>query len=180
MVRVCFLMLSVLFPATAAFGQTPSSDSQTLQALLAEVRQLRQDLQNVTAVTQKSQILLYRLQAQEAATAHASQRLDDARAKLAESQANRKSVAAQLKQFEELQHVENSPNKRGVESAIPHLKIRLETLVDEEQQRQTRQIEAEEQLRSEQAKVSALQYQLEQLESSLKPSDARPPAGTPH
>ena len=42
--RVPFLTLGLLLIPGSAFGQTASSDSQTLQALLHEVRQLRQDL----------------------------------------------------------------------------------------------------------------------------------------
>jgi len=64
--------------STACFGQTTPGDSQTLQALLSEVRQLRQDLQTTTIAAQRAQILLYRLQGQEAAVARASQRIDEA------------------------------------------------------------------------------------------------------
>ncbi|HXN25413.1 MAG TPA: hypothetical protein VOA41_21995 [Candidatus Dormibacteraeota bacterium] len=181
MARFCFLISGFLLASTAALGQTPSTDSQTLQALLAEVHQLRQDLQTTTVVAQRAQILLYRLQAQEAATAHASQRLDDARSRLTEAQSNRKNLTAQIKHFEDLQsRTENPAERKSMENAIPSFKSRLETAGDEEQQRQTRQIEAEEQLRSEQAKLSAFQYQLEQLENTLKASDARPLVSTPH
>src|SRR5437660_9709664 len=48
-----------------------TTDSPTLQALLAEVRQLRKDLQT-TAAGQTAQILLYRLQTQEASGANVS------------------------------------------------------------------------------------------------------------
>jgi chromosome segregation ATPase len=180
MARFWFLISGFLLAATAAFGQTPSADSQTLQALLAEVHQLRQDLQTTTVIAQRAHILLYRLQAQETATARATQRADDARLKLSETQSNRKTLAAQIKQFEDMQrYTENSAGRKDMESALPHLKSRLETLGDEEQQRQTRQIEAEEQLRTEQAKLSALQYQLDQLENTLKAPDTRPAVSTP-
>jgi hypothetical protein len=43
---------------TPCFGQTTPSESQTLQALLWEVRQLRQDLQTTTIAVQRAQILL--------------------------------------------------------------------------------------------------------------------------
>src|SRR5258708_29002378 len=84
--RSSLLVLSLLLSSTACFGQTTPGDSQTLQALLLEVRQLRQDLQTTTIAGQRAQILIYRLQGQEAAVTRAAQRLDEAREKLARIQ----------------------------------------------------------------------------------------------
>jgi hypothetical protein len=72
MFRMSFLPLVFLVVSTPALGQTnskDSKDSQTLQALLMEVRQLRQDLEATALVTHKLQILLYRLQIQNATVA---------------------------------------------------------------------------------------------------------------
>src|SRR5438034_11662416 len=100
--RTCLLILGLLLIATPVLGQSASTDSQTLQALLAEVRQLHHDLQTTTIAAQRSQILLYRLQGQEAIVARASQRLDDARARLTEVQSNRTKLTADIKKYEEL------------------------------------------------------------------------------
>jgi len=67
--RSCLLIPVLLLISAPVFGQSTSTDSQTLQALLAEVRQLRHDLQTTTIAAQRAQILLYRLQGQEAAVA---------------------------------------------------------------------------------------------------------------
>jgi hypothetical protein len=61
----------LLFSATC-FAQTTTNDSQTLQALLSEVRQMRQDLRTTTIAAQRSQILIYRLHGQEARVARVS------------------------------------------------------------------------------------------------------------
>ncbi len=178
--RSSFLILGLLLIPTAAFGQTASTDSQTLQALLAEVRQLRQDLQTATAAAQRAQILLYRLQAQEAGVARALQRLEDARSKLAETQSSRKSMAAQIKQYEEIQsRTENPKERKDIEDLLPRLKAKLEMWGNEEQQRQTKEIEAEEQLRMEQAKLSGLQDQLDRLEKALE-NFGQQPGSRPH
>jgi hypothetical protein len=51
--RSClFIPVLMLVPAPV-FGQSTSTDSQTLQALLAEVRQLRHDLQTTTIAAQR-------------------------------------------------------------------------------------------------------------------------------
>jgi hypothetical protein len=66
------LVLGFLSFSTTCFGQTTTGDSQTLQALLSEIRLLRQDLQTTTIAAQRAQILIYRLQGQEAAVASLS------------------------------------------------------------------------------------------------------------
>jgi hypothetical protein len=79
-------------------GQSAPGDSQTLQAVLSEVRQPRVELRTMTIAAQRAQILIYRLQGQEASVGRASQRLDEAREKLARTQDERKHVAADVKQ----------------------------------------------------------------------------------
>src|SRR5258708_20183543 len=97
--RLAFFLPLVAFgiPATA-FGQAAASDSQTLQALLTEVRELRQDLRTSLARVQSGQILLSRLQAQQVAVARASERLEEARSALAGVQARPRRVGADVKQ----------------------------------------------------------------------------------
>jgi len=167
--RSCLLILVLLLIAAPVFGQSASTDSQTLQALLVEVRQLRHDLQTTTIAAQRAQILLYRLQGQEAAT-RAWQKLDDARARITETQSNRTRVTSDIKQNEDfVSGAENSPAERKqVEESLTQLKGKLASLENEEQQRQTREIEAEDQLRTERAKLSELQDQLDRLEKVLE------------
>src|ERR1041385_4159006 len=88
----CFLFLSV-----SGLGQSTASESQGMQALVAEVRQLRRDLQATNGNALKAQILLYRLQAQEAAVARVSEHLNDVRGRLAETQERRRAITASLK-----------------------------------------------------------------------------------
>jgi len=179
--RSSFFLLGFLLISAAAFGQTSSTDSQTLQALLAEVRQLRQDLQNITVAAQRAQILVYRLQLQQAAVARASQRLDDARSKLETAQANRKKVAAEIKKYDEMlrEHTENPGEQKGIEEWLPRRKADLEASLNEEQEKQTKETECEDQLRIEQAKLSELQTLLDELDRALEKSRPQP-AGSPH
>src|SRR5437868_4201738 len=79
MQRSCLLLLALLLTANRSFGQSGSTDSQTLQALLAEVRQLHHDLQTTTLAAQRAQILLYRLQAQQSVVRRMQERVDDPR-----------------------------------------------------------------------------------------------------
>ena len=173
--RSSLFVLGLLLFSTDCFGQTTPGDSQTLQALLSEVRQLRQDLQTTTIAGQRAQILIYRLQGQEAAVARASQRLDEARDKLARIQDERKHVARDVKQHEDfISNTENSlAQRKEAEDSLRQLKTRLESLENEEQQRQTREIEAEQQLRTEEVRLSDLRDQLDRLDKSLENASRR-------
>ncbi len=168
--RSCLLVLGALLISSPVLGQSVPNDSQTLQALLAEVRQLRHDLQTTTIAAQRAQILLYRLQGQEAAVTRASQKVDDARARIAETQSNRSKLTSDIKRHEDfVSTTENSPAERKqVEEVLTQLKGKLASLENEEQQRQTREMEAEDQLRTERAKLGELQDQLDRLEKVLE------------
>jgi len=173
--RLSLFILGLLLSSTACFGQTTPTDSQTLQALLLEVRHLRQDLQTTTIASQRAQILIHRLQGEEAAVSRASQRLDEAREKLAKIQDERKHVATDVKQQEDfIRNTENPPAQRKeVEGMLPQVKTRLESLENEEQQRQAREIDAEQQLRAEEVRLSDLRDQLDRLDKTLENASRR-------
>jgi chromosome segregation ATPase len=173
--RSLLLTVGLLLFSTACVGQTNSGDSQTLQALLTEVRQLRQDLRTITGAAQRYQILIYRLQGQEAAVGRASQRLDEARSMLARTQEERNLVATNIKQNEDFaSNSDNSPAQRkSVENTLTEFRTRLQSLESEEQQRQSREIEAEQQLRAEEVRLNDLRNQLDRVDKALE--NAKPP-----
>jgi chromosome segregation ATPase len=140
-----------------------------MQALVAEVHQLRKDLQATNGYALKAQILLYRLQVQEATVGRVAQHLNDVHARLAETQRRRMDVAASLKRSEEsVDNTEISPaDRKQVQYEISRLKALLENLATEEQQRQSAEMEAEEQLRAEQAKLGGLEDRVDRLEKEL-------------
>ena len=167
--RSWLLVLGLLFISAFGFGQSTSSDSQGMQALVAEVHQLRKDLQTTNGYALKAQILLYRLQVQEATVARVSQRVNDLRSMLAGTQKRRRDVAAGLKLNEDvMDNTDTSQELRQqAQQEISRLKPELEALAAEEQQRQSAEMEAEEQLRGEQAKLDGLEDRVEQLEKVL-------------
>jgi chromosome segregation ATPase len=166
--RTSFIIFAVLFVPAAASGQSTSSDSQTLQALLTEVHELRQELQSSLARVQTAQILIARLQGQQTVVAHATQRLDDMRSKLAETQSREKMASTNLKRLEDKLNSEDNPaNQKQLQDVIDHVKSDLDSATNEDQQRQTAAIDAEQQLRIEQDKLDTLQAQLDQIVKSL-------------
>jgi predicted nucleic acid-binding Zn-ribbon protein len=175
MLRPTFLALSLLIISPAAFGQSTSTDPHTLQALLAEVRQLRHDLQTVTAAVQRAQILIYRVQAQETVVRRVQERVEETRSNLDHIQSEKRRHAAQLKQIEDLQsHPETAQTEgRTLEDALAQLRARVEMEESDEQETQTRLTEAEDQLRVEQAKLDQLQDDLDRLDKVLEDSNGK-------
>jgi len=117
--RTYVLIVVVFGMAVTTFAETTSSESQTLKALLTEVRQLREDLQGSLTSMASAQILLSRLQIQEVAVSRASEHLDDARSKLAEVQLVLRSEAAEIKHFEDAQIPETTQRKSKLSLTAP-------------------------------------------------------------
>jgi hypothetical protein len=172
MQRKLFCSLTLLLLAAPAHAQSLSTDSETLQVLLTEVRQLRQELKTTTAAVERAQILIYRLQFQEAVVARDAQRLDDARSKLASTQSTRDANVHSIKIIEsKLLDVNNPVEKQKTEDLLAKNKTYLETvLLPQEQQRQAAVTDGEQQLRLEQERLSEFQNQLDQLDTVLKKS----------
>src|SRR5215471_371439 len=83
------VVVLLLISAPCTVSQTAPTDSQTLQAILGELRQLRHDLQTTSAMAARAQIALYRLQREDEAVARATQRVGDARSRVNELGADR-------------------------------------------------------------------------------------------
>src|SRR5258708_36932479 len=137
--RSWLFVLGLLLISAPALGQSTSGNSEGMQALVAEVRPLRKDLQTTNGYALKAQILLYRLQVQEATVARVSQHLNDVRSQLAQTQGHRRDIAAFLKQQEDsLDKTELSPaDRKQVQWDIYAKKSELESVAAEEQQRQS-------------------------------------------
>lgn len=163
--RAFFCMTALLAISACAFGQAASSDTQTLQALLSEVRELRQDLRVSLNRTQGIQILLARLQLQEGAVTRASDHLNDARQKLFETHVRQRELSSELKRTEEALNTADNPadNPQDLQDRIKHIKSDLEIAGNIAQQQQTTETQAEQQLRDEQDKLSVIEGQLDEL-----------------
>jgi hypothetical protein len=160
---ILLLLLSV--PAVA---QTASPDTQLTQALLTEIRQLRQDLQTTAATIQRVQIVMYRLQAQTTAMNRATQRLDDARRNCNQAQFQRKMTTDEIARNEERQRNAQNPTDRKVaEEMLPRLKSNLEMFTSQEQQCRATEADADSLFRAERAKTSELEDQLDKLDKVL-------------
>jgi chromosome segregation ATPase len=173
MIRTAFLTFGLLLLSPAAPSQNVSSETATIEALLAEVRQLRQDLHIVAGAARRAQILIYRLHIQEGAVGRASQRLDDAKLTLERMEAQRGYAAAQIKSYEEMRDsADNALRRKQLDDAIFQLKSGLEASMAEQQELQAKEIGLEDELRTERAKLERLQDELDRLDKTLEASSA--------
>jgi chromosome segregation ATPase len=175
----CFAVTLLFLPAVAV-SQSGSSDSQTLQALLAEIRQLRLELRTATVAAQRAQILIYRVQTQQAVVTRLSQRLDNDRSRLTQNQSEQKRLAPAIKHLEDLRDTqsESERKEKQTDEQLTQMKLRLEQLVNEDQESQPRKIELEEELRVEQTKLAQLHDELDRIDKALEQT-ARVPANSP-
>lgn len=174
MLRRAALVLLLLLCASAVLGQATASDSQTLQAMLLEIRQLRQDLQTSAIAARRAQILIYRLHIQQAVVAQVTQRFDAAKSSVEGFRYQRKYHENQIKQYEEMRdQAQDEAQRKQSEGWIANLKAQIETLGPAEQEAQTAQLEIEEQARIEQAKLSRLENELDELDRAVMTATLR-------
>jgi hypothetical protein len=172
MIRSLVLMVSSLLFSSAAVCQAPACpEAQTLQSLLTEVHQLRQDLQTVSVAARRAQILIYRLYVQDAIVQRVSENLNNAKTALDAMRTNRGFQTEQIKQYEEARDGSEDPtHRKQMDDMIAQWKSRLEAENSTEQELQAKETELEEELRTERAKFEQEQAKLAELDNALENS----------
>lgn len=107
--RYVLLGATLLLLANSTHAQSSPPDSQTLTAILQELRLIRTDLRATAALSQRSHVLLFRLQIEQQATAHASDAVAAAESKLSNVQDRKKNLELGLKRLEEERDNESDP-----------------------------------------------------------------------
>jgi chromosome segregation ATPase len=152
------------FPSTMA--QAPPDG--TIQALLAEVRQLRLALEKSTSVVPRIQLALQRIQTQQNSVQRAAQQLDGLRDRLAASASHQAAQASRLKAIEaEVGREQDLLRRTALENELKQLKMVNDQPQEEELQLRTREVELSGRLRAEQAKLDELNESLAALERML-------------
>ena len=168
MFRAAFALVIFTVAGVTSAAQSASPDTQALQALVTEIRQLRLDMQATTIATQRVQIVLYRLQMQTTLMTRAASRLEDARSSLGNTQAEKKTTAAGMLVIEEsIKSTQNPTDRKDLEGRLAQMKYALDRITADEQRFQSREIDADTQLRTEQGKLADLQDQLDRLDKLL-------------
>lgn len=169
-------IVALLGFSVSALGQASSADTQTLQALLSEIRALRQELRVSLNRAQNTQILLARLQIQEGVITRAADRLNQARQKLSDTQLHQKELGLEQKRLEESSPATDPQEQSDLLDRINHVKSDLELTAHLAHEQQTAENQAEQQLRDEQDKLGALENQLDELMANMDNSNGKPGA----
>lgn len=140
-----------------------SSDSLTLQTLLQELRELRQDMQGIAILAQRVQLLLYRTQLQEEIRKRAAERFDQAKMAVKQLEFQRTETVNNIRTAQD-----EAAKHPSAEAQVRYFKIQLETLISVESQSRTEEMSAGLDLKVEQAKLADLQHQLDRLEQQLE------------
>ncbi len=140
-----------------------------LQALLDELRQVRQEIRGLTLIGQRAQILLHRVQLQDEVTKKAGQRYEQASGRLRDTERGHAEVAARLKAVKEKLTASTNPSDRAAaEDLVRELEGRVEALSRDEAAFRAEESAARSDFRTEEAKRGELQQRLDRLDQQLE------------
>jgi chromosome segregation ATPase len=145
-------------------AQMSQSDSQTLQAILSELRQIRSELHDQQARNQTMQVLLFQMQTYQTAINRATQRTDDARSKLSDVREGERHFSADISRDEDsLRDAQEEADKKRLAVDIDRAKRALASFKTMEQDRIAVLAQAEVQLQKAEDGFDSVQNELGQL-----------------
>lgn len=153
----------------AGLGQTSAAgmtDSQTLQAILVEMRGIHNDVR----LSQTTQILLTELEVQHGAVDKAMEKRDNARNRVSQLQMNEKNFTAQIAQDEDNAKTTIDPaQQKRIADQEQNMKMNLASMKGQEQDSANALQDAESALRKEQDTLQGIQDQLNDVVKQLQP-----------
>lgn len=157
------LLLLPLADSYAQNGKLPD-DRQTLQAILAETRLLRQTLQKSILNASRTQVMTERLRIQTERVREVTRTLEEVKGRVVELQTE---VALFTKRAKELEGIVQRESNAGLraqeEDEHKAIQLGLESQKVREQKLSERELQLEQQLRIEQVKLDDLDNQLERI-----------------
>lgn len=162
--RKYVLVASLLLAGAAAASaqSAPSPRPATLDDVVAEIRAMRTDMQNMQQASLRAQLLVARLQVEE-------QRIAGIARDLTQTESEIRALEAVRNPFMEkmLQDLSKEPPKPGEEDMFAGLRAQLEKFQNGDPVLQERQVSLSRLLAEEQARWTAFNAQLEALEREL-------------
>jgi len=153
--------------AATGFAQNRESDSQTLREILVEVQAIHDDMR----VTQRTQIVLTEYEMQQSVVNHATENVDNARAKLVDIQRDEKLIASDVEHAEDqLSEASDPDEKKHIAEVIERDKANIAAAKIEERERTTTLQQMEERLQTAQDSLDNIQNELNAIISRLRPS----------
>ncbi len=162
--RIAFLLclLPLALPAQA-------TDPSLSEQLLREIREMRQDLQGLTLVAQRVQILLYRVQLQDNSVRRCLSRYDTAKSRVVEIERKRSAAETAMKEWTaKMASPENPGDREAAEGMLRDARPQIEMLLREEGSARSAEAEAANELKAEEAKLNEFQTRLDRMERQLE------------
>ena len=148
-----------------ANGTAAMSDSQTLQAILAELQGMHADVRR----SQTTEILLTELVVGRGAVEKATEKRDNARSRVSQIQSTQKTLAAQAVQLEQsAQSTMDQAQQTRVAQQQQMLKSNVENFKSQEVDAASALLDAENSLRKEQETLDGIQGQLNDMVQKLR------------
>jgi chromosome segregation ATPase len=161
-----FAVLAVL-GVLPSVGQTSQADSQAIQAILSEVRDIHEEMK----VAETAQILLTELGLQQSVVTRATQRVDEAQSNLQTAQSSEKELAAQMSRAQERLDQTTDPTKRSdILNDVTNFKDAVAVERIDEQNYSDRLQNAQQQLLDAQDELNSIQGQLNTIVKGLNPA----------
>jgi hypothetical protein len=148
------------------WGQAAQTDSQTLQAILVEMRGIHNDVR----LSQTTQILLTEMEVERGAVDKALEKRDNARSRVSMMQMSEKSFAAQIAQMEENAKTTIDPvQQKRLADQLQNMKGNEVNVKGQEDDAASALQDAESALRKEQETLGGIQEQLDEVVKKLQP-----------
>ena len=166
---ICLMATSIQAQSKNPTASPRDDQPQTLQQLLAEVRELRITAQRATYNQTRFQMLIERLKIEQAHADSVRHDLDGIHAQLSELQSAKPRIDQQRKDTEELLARTVDLNARGeMESRIMMMKSEFGRISAEAQRLHNRESELENEIQMAQTKLNELNGQLDMLMNETK------------
>jgi len=166
MKQISALVLLGILCTLPGSGQAPQTDSQTLQAILVEMRGIHNDVR----LGQTTQILLTEMEVQRGVVDKAVEKRDGQRNRVSQLQLNEKNFAVQIEQDDEnLKTTLDPVLQKRLADQQQNLKQNMANFKTQEQDAVGALQDSESTLRKEQETLSGIQDQLNEVVKKLQP-----------
>jgi predicted nucleic acid-binding Zn-ribbon protein len=153
-------------PVVSQQAQPAMTDSQTLQAILVEMRGLHNDVR----LSQTTQILLTELEVQQTAVTRAMEKRDDARNKVSNLQNNEKNMTAQIARYDDPTDTTiDAQQRKQMAMMIENFRSNIVAMKSQVLDATNELQDAENTLRKEQDTLASIQDQLNAVVKKLQP-----------
>ena len=166
---ITFALLGVIsiVPGMGQQASSAMSDSQTLQAILVEMRSMHNDVR----LGQTTQILLTELEVQQGTVTRALEKRDNARNALTQTQANEKQMSMQIARFDDPSNSSmDAQQHKQMATMIENYRAAIAGMKTQEQEAGNVLQDAESALRKEQDTLAGIQEQLNAVVKKLQPA----------